>query len=81
MMFSIKRDINITHVSLHILTLTIEFDNPEKCKHMTSPLILDYHKGKPSSRQCENRFPAHHKKLEKKSPQIVVIPLRPQNTI
>ena len=31
MMFEIKGNINITHLSLHILTLTTEFDDPEKC--------------------------------------------------
>ena len=40
----IKTDINITHLSLHILAPTIEVDYPERCQHMIILLIPDYHK-------------------------------------
>ena len=31
MMFEIKTDINILHISLHILATNTEFDYPERC--------------------------------------------------
>ena len=43
-MFYKKADINITHLSLHVLTLTIEVDYPERCQHMIILLIPDYDK-------------------------------------
>ena len=45
--------------------LTIELDDPEISEHMMISLIPDYHTGKPSSKQFQKRFPAHHKKLGK----------------
>ena len=43
-MFQIQTDIQKTHLSLHILVLTIELDYPEKFLHVIILLILDYHR-------------------------------------
>ena len=40
--FWIKTDINVTHLSLHILALNIEVGCPERCQHMIILLITDY---------------------------------------
>ena len=64
-MFWIKRDITITHLSLHILTLTTEFDEQETFERMMTSLIPDIHTGKPSSKRFQLRFSAHNKKLIK----------------
>ena len=40
----VKTNTNITHLSLHILALTIKVDYPERCQHIIILLIPDYHK-------------------------------------
>ena len=47
--------------SLHVLALTIEFDEPKRCQHMIISLIPNNHKEIPHQIQ----FPAHHKKSVK----------------
>ena len=54
MMFLIKGDITITHLSRHILTLTID---------VNIYLIPDYHTVKPSCKRFSLLFPKYQKKF------------------
>ena len=65
-----KPDINKTDPSLHILALTIEFDYPERCKHLSNPELSQVD---PSSKLfwltniwvANMQFLSHHKKTVK----------------
>ena len=58
---------------MHILTLSIEFNDPQKFKHRIISQILNYRMGKPSSKGFQKRFPAHHKQLSKTNENQSVI--------
>ena len=46
----------MTHHNLYSLTLTTEFDDPKKCKHMMISLISDYHTENPYPNGFKNGF-------------------------
>ena len=71
-----KKRFNITRLSLYILTLTIEFNDPEKCRHVIISLILDYHTGEPLSKWFQLRFPPQHKKLVKTNDNQSIITMK-----
>ena len=73
MIFWKKADINITHLSLHILTLSTDFNDPKKFKHRIISQILNYCIGKPSSKGFQKRFLAHHEQLSKTNENRSVI--------
>ena len=73
-----KPDINKTDPSLHILALTIEFDYPERCKHLSNPELSRVN----SSLKlfwltniwvASMQFPSHHKKTVKPNQNQSVI--------